>query len=113
VSEGNRVVLFDYDDVIALEDARFRHKPGPRDEFEEMNPEEEWIVAGPTDFFLDEIDTFVGIPQPLRGVFNSEHRDLFTYEYWENIKKRVAEGEIIDIIPYDRGKRFRRAAREA
>ena len=113
VSEGNRVVLFDYDDVIALEDAQFRHKPGPRDEYEEMNPEEEWIVAGPTDFFLDEIDTFVGIPQPLRGVFNSVHSDLFTYEYWENIKKRVAEGEIIDIIPYDRDKRFRRAAREA
>jgi len=113
VSDGNRVVLFDYDDVIALEEARFRHKPGPRDEYEEMNPEEEWIVAEPTDFFLDEIDTFVGIPQPLRGVFNSVHRDLFTYEYWEGVKKRVAEGEIIDIIPYDRDKRFRRIAREA
>ena len=113
VSEGNRVVLFDYDDVIALEDARFRHKPGPRDEYEEMNPEEEWIVAEPTDFFLDEIDSFVGIPQPLRGIFNSVHSDLFTFEFWESIKNRVSGGEIIDIIPYDRDKRFRRVAREA
>ena len=113
VSENNRVVLFDYDDVIPLEDARFRHKPGPRDEYEEMHAEEEWIVAEPTDFFLDEIDSFVGIPQPLRGIFNSVHRDLFTYQFWETIKKRVGAGEIIDIIPYDRDKRFRRLAREA
>jgi isocitrate dehydrogenase kinase/phosphatase len=113
VTEGNRVVLFDYDDVIPLEDAQFRHKPNPKTEYEEMNPEEDWIIAEPTDFFLDEIDTFVGIPQPLRGVFNSAHKDLFTKEFWDTIKKRVGEGEIIDIIPYDREKRFRRLTREA
>jgi isocitrate dehydrogenase kinase/phosphatase len=113
VSENNRVVLFDYDDVIALEDARFRHKPGPRNEYEEMNPEEEWIVAEPTDFFLDEIDTFVGIPQPLRGIFNSVHRDLFTFEFWEKVKEKVGRGDIIDTIAYNREKRFRRTAGDA
>jgi isocitrate dehydrogenase kinase/phosphatase len=113
VTEGNRVVLFDYDDVIPLERAQFKHKPEPRDEYEEMNPEEEWIIAEPTDFFLDEIDTFVGIPNPLRGIFNSVHKDLFTIEFWHDIKKKVSEGEIIDIIPYDRTKRFRRLTREA
>jgi isocitrate dehydrogenase kinase/phosphatase len=113
VTEGNRVVLFDYDDVIPLESAQFKRKPYPMDEYEEMNPEEEWIIAAPTDFFLDEIDTFVGIPNPLRGIFNSVHKDLFTIEFWHNIKKKVSEGEIIDIIPYDRTKRFRRLTREA
>jgi isocitrate dehydrogenase kinase/phosphatase len=113
VTEGNRVVLFDYDDVMPLEDAQFKHKPGPMDEYEEMNPEEEWIVAQPTDFFLDEIDSFVGIPHELRGIFNAEHKDLFTIQFWQDIKKRVSDGEIIDIIPYDRTKRFRRSTREA
>jgi len=113
VTEGNRVVLFDYDDVIPLESAQFKRKPYPRDEYEEMSPEEEWIIAEPTDFFLDEIDTFVGIPNPLRGIFDSVHKDLFTIEFWHNIKKKVSEGEIIDIIPYDRTKRFRRLTREA
>lgn len=108
VSEGHRVVLFDYDDVIPLEEARFRHKPGPSDEFQEMDPEEEWIVAEPTDFFLDEINSFVGIPPALRGIFDSVHHDLFTIEYWEGVKKRVESGEIIDTIAYDRGKQFRR-----
>ncbi len=107
------MVLFDYDDVMPLENAQFKAKPGPMNEFEEVNPEEEWVVAEPTDFFLDEIDSFVGIPSPLRGIFNAEHKDLFTVQFWQNIKKRVSEGEIIDIIPYDRSKRFRRSAREA
>ncbi len=113
VTEGNRVVLYDYDDVIPLEDATFKRKPGAMDEYEEMNPEEDWIVAEPTDFFVDEIDSFVGIPYALRGLFNSEHKDLFTMGFWENIKARVDKGEIIDIIPYDREKRFRRLTREA
>ena len=113
VTEGNRVVLYDYDDVIPLEDASFKHKPGAMDEYEEMNPEEDWIVAEPTDFFVDEIDSFVGIPYALRGLFNSEHKDLFTMGFWENIKARVAKGEIVDIIAYDRDKRFRRITREA
>lgn len=113
VTNGNRVVLFDYDDVLPLEDAQFKRKPGPIDDYEEMSPEEEWIVAEPTDFFLDEIDSFVGIPHALRGIFNAEHKDLFTIQFWQNIKKRVGEGEIIDIIPYDRTKRFRRSTREA
>ena len=75
--------------------------------------EEEWIVAQSTDFFLDEINTYVGIPSPLRGIFNAEHKDLFTLEFWENMKDRVSAGEIIDIIPYDRAKRFRSSDREA
>jgi isocitrate dehydrogenase kinase/phosphatase len=113
VTEGNRVVLYDYDDVIPLEDATFRRKPGAMDEYEEMNPEEDWIIAEPTDFFVDEIDSFVGIPYALRGIFNSEHEDLFTMGFWENIKARVAKGDIIDIIAYGRDKRFRRITREA
>ena len=113
VTEGNRVVLYDYDDVIPLENATFKRKPSAMDEYEEMNPEEDWIVAEPTDFFVDEIDSFVGIPYALRGLFNLEHKDLFTMGFWENIKARVAEGEIIDIIAYDRDKRFRRITREA
>jgi isocitrate dehydrogenase kinase/phosphatase len=113
VTAGKRVVLYDYDDVIPLESARIGHKPDPKNESEETSPEEEWIVAQSTDFFLDEIDTYVGIPSPLRGIFNAEHRDLFTLEFWETMKDRVSAGEIIDIIPYDRTKRFRGPEREA
>lgn len=113
VTTGNRVVLYDYDDVIPLESARIAHKPDPMNESEEISPQEEWIVAQSTDFFLDEMDTYVGVPSPLRGIFNGEHKDLFSLEFWERMKKRVSAGEIIDIVPYDRTKRFRGLDREA
>jgi isocitrate dehydrogenase kinase/phosphatase len=113
VTEGHRVVLFDYDDVVPLEDVNFRLKPRPRDEYEETEEEANWISAEAFDFFIDEIGTFLGIPDPLRGTFYTEHRDLFTLDFWETVKSRVSDGEIIDIIPYDRRKRFRGRTREA
>ena len=39
VTHWGRVVLFDYDDVLPIEQIRFREKPAPRDEIEEMEPE--------------------------------------------------------------------------
>jgi isocitrate dehydrogenase kinase/phosphatase len=112
VSEGNRVVLYDYDDVIPLEGSKFKLKPVPKNDYEEHSLEEDWIMADQNDFFLDEVDRYIGIPEPLKGIFNSVHSDLFALNYWENIKSKVLKGEVIDIIPYDRTKRFKRFSRE-
>ena len=72
-----------------------------------MEPEENWIVATPDDFFMDEIERYSGIPQPLKGLFRSAHADLFTVEFWRDMKKKVKRGEIVDFTPYDRSKKFR------
>jgi len=106
VTSRGRVVLFDYDDVIPLEQAYFKNKPQPRDEYEETQLEENWIMAQPNEYFMDEIDRYSGIPQPLKGIFYAVHSDLFTVEFWNDMKKRVKKGEIIDITPYDRHKKF-------
>jgi len=113
VTSKNRVVLFDYDDVLPLKSISFFNKPIPRNDYEEFLPEEEWIVAGPTDFFMDEIHTFLGVPNELMDEFNSVHKDLFSIEFWNNMKNRVLKGEGFDLIPYDRDKRFKRHSREA
>lgn len=113
VTSKNRVVLFDYDDVLPLKSISFYNKPIPRNDYEEFLPEEEWIVAGPTDFFMDEIHTFLGVPNELMDEFNSVHKDLFSIEFWNNMKNRVLKGEVFDLIPYDRDKRFKRYSREA
>jgi isocitrate dehydrogenase kinase/phosphatase len=106
VIQFSRVVLFDYDDVIPIEEANFKIKPKPRDSFEELFPEEEWIVASPNDFFIDEMKRFSGIPLALKGLFLSMHNDLYTLDFWQSMKRRVSHGDIVDIIPYDRRKRF-------
>ncbi len=107
VTKRGKVVLYDYDDVIPLEDANFRIKPWSRDEYNDMRGDEEWISSAPYDFFIDEIDHFLGIPYLLKGIFKSVHGDLFTLEFWLNMTKRFRAGEIVDITPYDRRKRFR------
>ncbi len=107
VTRRRRVVLYDYDDVEPLEQASFREKPEPRDDQEMMRPEEERITAMPDDFFVDEIEKYSGVPQPLKGLFKSIHGDLFTVAYWKDMKRRLRRGEIIDITPYDLTMRFR------
>ncbi len=106
VTDWGRVVLFDYDDVVPLEKVTFREKPSPRDAVEELEPEENWIVATDEDFFVDEIDRYSGIPLPLKGVFKSIHGDLYTLKFWENLTAQVQRGEVFDVIPYNRSKRF-------
>jgi isocitrate dehydrogenase kinase/phosphatase len=108
VTDWGRVVLFDYDDVLPIERIRFREKPAPRDDYEEIEPEENWILATSEDFFMDEIDRYSGIPYPLKGVFKSVHGDLYTLEFWNGLTERLNNGEIFDVTPYDRGKRFSR-----
>lgn len=106
VTHWGRVVLFDYDDVLPIEKVKFREKPLPRDEFEENEPEENWIVATQEDFFMDEIDRYSGIPNPLKAVFTSVHGDLYTLKFWNELTERLSRGDVFDVIPYDRKKRF-------
>jgi isocitrate dehydrogenase kinase/phosphatase len=108
VTRRGRVVLYDYDDVWPLEKPNFRDKPLPQDEFEEMESEQEWIVAMQDDYFMDEIERFSGMPDRLRGIFRSVHADLYRADYWRDMQRRVRAGEVVDITPYDRSRRFRR-----
>jgi len=109
VTRRGRVVLFDYDDVIPIERASFSRKPRAYDESEEFAPEEDRIVATANDFFIDEMRSYSGIPQRLKGVFEIVHSDLFTVEFWRSVKEQVSAGELVDITPYDRAMKFRRA----
>jgi len=106
VTLWGRVVLYDYDDVLPIERIKFREKPAPRNEIEETGPEEDWIFATDEDFFMDEIDRYSGIPKPLKGVFKSVHGDLYTRKFWDILIDKLNKGEIFDVIPYDRSKRF-------
>jgi isocitrate dehydrogenase kinase/phosphatase len=106
VTHWGRVVLYDYDDVLPIERLKFREKPAPRDEFEETGPEEDWIFATEEDFFMDEIDRYSGIPKPLKGIFKSIHGELYTLNFWNDLTEKLKAGEIFDVIPYDRSKRF-------
>ena len=106
VTHWGRVVLFDYDDVLPIEQISFREKPAPRDESEETAPEEAWIFATDEMFFMDELDRYSGVPGPLKGIFRSVHGDLYTLEFWDTLKSKLRNGDVFDVTPYDRTKSF-------
>jgi len=107
VTRRGRIVLFDYDDVIPLERASFLEKPQPLSDADEWAPEEDRIVATALDFFIDEMRSYSGVPQRLKGVFELVHADLFTVDFWRQAKERLGSGELVDITPYDRSRKFR------
>ena len=113
VTQWGRVVLYDYDDVLPIERITFREKPLPRNESEETGPEEEWICATEQEFFMDEIERYSGIPGPLKGVFKAIHGDLYTLTFWNSLTEKLRNGEVFDVTPYDRSKRFRNTDRPA
>ncbi|MCC7132347.1 MAG: bifunctional isocitrate dehydrogenase kinase/phosphatase, partial [Gemmatimonadales bacterium] len=39
-------------------------------------------------------------PEPLHRTFREHHRDLFTAEFWNGVRQRVAGGEITEPAPY-------------
>ncbi len=106
VTRRRRIVIFDYDDVVPIEQANFLTKRAPRDDDEELLPDEDRIVAGPCDFFVDEMAHYCGIPLRLVGIFSEVHHELFSEAFWQGMKARVAAGEVVDIAPYDVRKRF-------
>lgn len=107
VTNWGRVVLYDYDDVVPIEQVTFREKPVARNDDEEMAPAENWILATDDDFFMDEMDRFSGIPRPLKGFFKSVHGDLYTLQFWHQLTDRIRSGHVFEVVPYDRAKRFR------
>jgi isocitrate dehydrogenase kinase/phosphatase len=112
VTRRGRVVLYDYDDVMPLERINFRIKPQPQNEFEEMEPESDWIVAMPGDYFLDEMERYSGLPPALRAAFQISPRRLVHSRLLERHATPYQGRGIVDITPYDRTKSFRYLARQ-
>ena len=55
---------------------------------------------------MDEIERFSGIPGPLKGAFKAIHGDLYTLTFWNSLTEKLRNGEVFDVTPYDRSKRF-------
>lgn len=105
VTRHGRVVFYDYDELCLLSDCHFRRLPEPRDELEETALEP-WFYVGPNDVFPEEFPSFLWLAGDLRQVMMEVHGDLFTVEFWQDMQARHRAGEVIDVFPYRRERRF-------
>jgi isocitrate dehydrogenase kinase/phosphatase len=105
VTRHGRVIFYDYDELCALTDCRFRALPQPSDDEEALSAEP-WFYVDPADIFPEEFDKFLGFPPALRAVFLAAHGDLLTPGFWRRMQAQLQAGEIIDIFPYQHSRRL-------
>ncbi len=105
ITRHGRVVFYDYDEISYLTDVNFRAIPEPRTPEEEMSAEV-WYTVAPQDVFPEEFRRFLFGRRAIKQLFTQIHGDLFDPEYWQGLQNNINEGQVMDVFPYRRKKRF-------
>ena len=106
VTRGGRVVFYDYDEVCLVTECNFRKIPDSGN-YDDDLAAEPWYGVGPHDVFPEEFIHFLGLGKELREVFLAYHADLLTADFWNDLKQRIAAGELIHVAPYADNRRLR------
>jgi isocitrate dehydrogenase kinase/phosphatase len=107
VTRHGRVVFYDYDEISYLTDVNFRTMPKPHTSEEEFSAET-WYSVGPRDVFPEEFRRFLFGRPDIKRMFNEMHGELFDPYYWQGLQNAINAGEVMDVFPYRRKKRFMR-----
>jgi isocitrate dehydrogenase kinase/phosphatase len=107
VTRHGRVVFYDYDEICYLTDVNFRKVPDAHTPEEEMSAEP-FFSVGPSDVFPEEFKRFLFGRPNIKQLFTSMHGELFDSEYWKGLQQAIRDGQIMDVFPYRRKKRFDR-----
>jgi isocitrate dehydrogenase kinase/phosphatase len=105
VTRNGKVVFYDYDEIEYLTQCNFRRVPAPRNDEDEMSGEV-WYTVGPLDVFPETFEPFLLGNPTVREVFLHHHADLLDADFWQSNKKRILEGYVHDVFPYDVDRRF-------
>ena len=105
VTRHGRVVFYDYDEISYLTDVNFRAMPKPHTSEEEFSAET-WYSVGPRDVFPEEFRRFLFGRPDIKRMFNDMHGELFDPNYWLSLQNAIKAGEVMDVFPYRRKKRF-------
>ena len=110
------VVFYDYDELVLLEECRFRSIPNSDDPVDEMRSQP-WFSIEPGDVFPEQFPTFMAFPSDVssevRRRFEETHADLYTVAFWKEVQERLARGDLPDFYPYPKRLRFRPKAAES
>lgn len=105
VTRHARVVFYDYDEICYLTEVNFRTIPEPRTPEEEMSADI-WYSVGPNDVFPEEFRKFLFGRRSVKAQFQKMHGELFEASYWAGLQQDINAGEIKDVFPYRRKRRF-------
>ena len=105
VTRQNRIVFYDYDELMPMKDIRVRAIPPARTPEQEM-ASEPWYRVEENDFFPEQFEHFVMSYPKVRELLLKHHADLLDAKYWQGIILDLEKGVRADVFPYARRSRF-------
>ncbi len=105
VTRQNRIVFYDYDELMPMKEIRVRAIPPARTPEQEMATEP-WYRVDENDFFPEQFQHFVMSFPKVRELLLKHHADLLDAEYWQEIIQDLEKGVRADVFPYSRKNRF-------
>ncbi|MCY7296145.1 bifunctional isocitrate dehydrogenase kinase/phosphatase [Alteromonas sp. a30] len=103
ITRHGRVIFYDYDEICYMSERNFRELPKSDDPYAL-----DTLSVAPNDVFPEQFEHFIIGKRDLKALFKKLHGDLFKPEYWRNIQRQVARGEIYHAAPYPVQQRFKR-----
>jgi isocitrate dehydrogenase kinase/phosphatase len=107
VTRHGRVIFYDYDEICYLTECNFRRIPEPPSEDYEMAAGA-WYSVGPYDIFPEEFRYFFSGHARAKKAFDKLHADLYQVEFWRELQDKIRAGEVGNVFPYRRRRRFAR-----
>lgn len=108
VTRHGRVVFYDYDEICSLIDCHFREIPKAKNEEQEFSLEP-WFDVKDNDVFPEEFRIFFTGNAKAKRIFNQLHAEIYNSRFWIGLQEKISQGEVADVFPYRRQKRFDRA----
>ena len=105
ITRHGRVVFYDYDEICYLTDVNFRAIPEAHTPEDEMSADA-WYSVAPNDVFPEEFRRFLFGRRRIKQMFTDMHGELFDPAYWKNLQEAIVQGQVMDVFPYRRKKRF-------
>jgi len=88
VTRHGAVVFYDYDEIQLVTETNFRAIPAARTPEEEMSAQA-WFSADHDDVFPEEFTHYLRFQPEIQKIFNEEHGDLSTVDFWQTMQRRV------------------------
>lgn len=109
VTRHGRVIFYDYDELCAVTDCRFREVPTARNDEDEMRSEA-WFYVADNDVFPETFINFLAFDDAQRAAFMRVHGEILNAAFWRGVQARLAEGDVFDVVPYHAHRRVSGAA---
>jgi isocitrate dehydrogenase kinase/phosphatase len=73
--------------------------PKAQDDIDVYN-DETWFHVADNDVFPEEFPRFMALRKEYVAVLEETHGELFDAAWWQDVQRRIASGEALDVPPY-------------